>query len=63
MNKLLEEALLRLVQVTLQALRLVRSKMYIGMRESEARAMTRTALTAAGLKDGDGLVLFGGNSS
>jgi len=63
MNKLLEETLLPLVQATLQALRLVRSKMYIGMRESEARAMIRTALAAAGLRDGDGLVLFGGNSS
>jgi len=30
------------------------------MRESEARVMIRTALAAAGLKDGDGLVLFGG---
>lgn len=49
------------VQVTLQALRLVRSKMYIGMRESEARVMIRTALVAAGLKDVDGIVQFGGN--
>jgi len=36
--------------------------MFIGMWESEARAMIRTAL-AAGWKDGNGLVLFGGNSS
>lgn len=36
--------------------------MYIGIRESEAQAMIRTALAAAGLEDGDGLVLFGGNS-
>jgi len=27
------------------------------------RTMVRTALAAAGLKDGDGLILFGGNSS
>jgi len=62
-NIISEETLLRLIQVTLQALRLVRSTMYIGMRESEAQAMIRTALTAAGLKDGDGLVLLGGNNS
>jgi len=36
--------------------------MYFGMRESEARTMIRTALAAAGLKDGDGLVLFGGDN-
>jgi hypothetical protein len=31
------------------------------MRESEARVMIRTALAAAGLKDGGGIVLFGGD--
>ena len=60
-SEYLENLTRSFVQVTLQALRLVRSKMYIGMRESEARSMIRTALVAAGLKDGDGLVLFGGN--
>jgi len=59
-KRISEETLLRLVQITLKAIHLVRSRMYIGMRESVAQTMIRTALVAAGLKDG---VLFGGNSS
>lgn len=33
--------------------------MYIGMRESEARALVRSALTAAGLINVDAITLFG----
>jgi hypothetical protein len=41
------------------AIREVRRQMYIGVRESEARAMLARALAAQGL-EGGGLVLFGG---
>ena len=34
--------------------------MYVGIRESEARAMVAAALKSAGLRDGECLTLFGG---
>ena len=42
------------------AIREVRKHMYIGVRESEGQAMIHSALSAAGLANGYGLVLFGG---
>lgn len=47
-------------QVTLLAIRAARQYMKIGMRESEARQLIESALTAAGLKGGSALTLFGG---
>jgi hypothetical protein len=46
-------------QVTVLALRAARKRMYIGMRESEARALVTNAFTAAGLSGGYALTLFG----
>lgn len=42
------------------AIREVHKVMYIGIHESEARAMMAVALAAAGLQDGKCLTLFGG---
>ncbi|EIN12435.1 Creatinase/aminopeptidase [Punctularia strigosozonata HHB-11173 SS5] len=50
-------------EVTVLAVREVRDKMYIGIRESEARDMILAALGAAGLHDLDSLVLFGENAA
>ncbi|KAH9951248.1 peptidase M24 [Amylocystis lapponica] len=50
-------------EVTVLAIRAVREKMYIGMRESEARGMVVNALTSAGLKDAGALTLFGENAA
>ena len=36
--------------------------MYIGMRESEARALVTKAMTVAGLQNAGALTLFGGDS-
>lgn len=47
-------------EVTLLAIRAVREKMYIGMHESEAQRMIGSLLSAAGLSNAGGLVLFGG---
>jgi len=47
-------------QVTLLAIRAVRERLYIGVRESEARSLMDSALAAAGLSGGFSLVLFGG---
>jgi len=50
-------------EVTLLALRAVQKRMYIGMRESDARTLIKSALTAAGLTDIEALVLFGENAA
>ncbi|KAJ7582622.1 peptidase M24, structural domain-containing protein [Mycena floridula] len=50
-------------EATLLAIRDVHKRMFIGMRESEARSMMSEALTEAGLKDGGCLTLFGENAA
>jgi Xaa-Pro aminopeptidase len=47
-------------QVTLLAVREVRQHAYIGIRESQVRALMLSALSAAGLESASALVLFGG---
>lgn len=47
-------------KATLFALREVRKRMYIGIKESEARDMMRSAMSASGISESDCLVLFGG---
>ncbi|KAI0810935.1 peptidase M24 [Irpex lacteus] len=46
-------------EVTVLAIRAVRKQLYIGIKESEAKTLIRDALTAAGLKSLDSIVLFG----
>ncbi|KAI0306784.1 peptidase M24 [Multifurca ochricompacta] len=50
-------------EVTVLAIRAVRDKLHIGIRESEARRLLQRALASAGLRGGDGLVLFGENAA
>lgn len=50
-------------EATVAAIRAAADEMYIGMRESEARALISSALAAAGLSNGGGLVLFGPNAA
>ncbi|KAI0957418.1 hypothetical protein AcW1_005817 [Taiwanofungus camphoratus] len=50
-------------EVTVLAIRAVREKMYIGMRESEARRLIETALSSAGLQNPGALTLFGENAA
>ncbi|KAH9966418.1 peptidase M24 [Russula dissimulans] len=50
-------------EVTVLAIRAVRQKLHVGIHESEARRLLQRALAAAGLRDGDGLVLFGENAA
>ncbi|KZT28494.1 peptidase M24 [Neolentinus lepideus HHB14362 ss-1] len=50
-------------EVTILAVRAVREKLYIGMRESEAQSLIRTALSSAGLTSLDSIVLFGENAA
>ncbi|KAF9001904.1 peptidase M24 [Cyathus striatus] len=50
-------------EATLLAIRAVHEKLFLGIRESRARAMMSTALTTAGLKDGGCLTLFGENAA
>ncbi|KAI0035730.1 peptidase M24, partial [Vararia minispora EC-137] len=50
-------------EATLLAIRAVKDKMRFGMRESEARALVDSALSAAGLTDHDVLVMFGENAA
>ncbi|KZT68185.1 Creatinase/aminopeptidase [Daedalea quercina L-15889] len=50
-------------EATLLAIRAVRENVKIGMRESEARQLMSTALSAAGLSDGSCLTLFGENAA
>ncbi|KAI0093553.1 Creatinase/aminopeptidase [Irpex rosettiformis] len=46
-------------EVTLLAIRAVRKQLYIGIKESEAKTLIRSALEAAGLISLDSIVLFG----
>jgi len=50
-------------EATLLAIRAVHKKLYISIRESEARSMMAHALSDAGLKDGGCLTLFGENAA
>ncbi|KAF9532322.1 Creatinase/aminopeptidase [Crepidotus variabilis] len=50
-------------EATLLAIREVYHHLYFGIRESQARSMMTTALSAAGLKDGGCLTLFGENAA
>ncbi|KAF8654240.1 hypothetical protein AX16_003761 [Volvariella volvacea WC 439] len=50
-------------EATLLAVRDTHSRMYIGMKESEARSMMSSALSAVGLKSGGCLTLFGENAA
>ncbi|KAF5372836.1 hypothetical protein D9758_001656 [Tetrapyrgos nigripes] len=50
-------------ETTLLSIREVHKHLYIGIRESEARKMMASALTAAGLTDGGCLTLFGENAA
>lgn len=48
-------------QATLAAIRAVRERFFIGIKESQGRTLISQALTSAGLSGGSGLVLFGGD--
>ncbi|KAF7975300.1 hypothetical protein HWV62_10072 [Athelia sp. TMB] len=50
-------------EVTVLAIRAVRERMFIGIRESQVRALLDTALSAAGITDSWMLVLFGENAA
>ncbi|KAK7693663.1 hypothetical protein QCA50_003233 [Cerrena zonata] len=50
-------------EATVLAIRAAREKMYIGMRESEARALITTAMSIAGLQNAGALTLFGENAA
>jgi len=50
-------------EATVLAIRAVRQKLHIGIRESETRRLLQRALAAAGLQGGDGLVQFGENAA
>ncbi|KZP23639.1 peptidase M24 [Athelia psychrophila] len=50
-------------EVTVLAIRAVREHMYIGIRESQVRALLSTALFAAGITESWMLVLFGENAA
>ncbi|KAF8894466.1 Creatinase/aminopeptidase [Infundibulicybe gibba] len=50
-------------EATLLAIRSVHQKMFIGMRESQARDMMTDALSAVGLQNGGCLTLFGENAA
>ena len=50
-----------ILKVTLLALRDVQKRMYLGMRESEAKSLVLKALADAGLRHSQGWVLFGGD--
>lgn len=43
------------------AIRAVRERMYIGIRESQVKSMMNLALSTAGLKNAFALVQFGGS--
>ncbi|KIJ44206.1 hypothetical protein M422DRAFT_207832 [Sphaerobolus stellatus SS14] len=59
-----EIALLRCVnEATLEAMRAVKSKMHLGIRQSETSRLLSQALGVAGLSNGGGLVLFGPNAA
>ncbi|EIW68435.1 hypothetical protein TREMEDRAFT_71997 [Tremella mesenterica DSM 1558] len=50
-------------QMTLHAIRQTRAKMYIGITESATRTILQKYMTASGLQEADGLVLFGENAA
>ncbi|KIP08153.1 hypothetical protein PHLGIDRAFT_104720 [Phlebiopsis gigantea 11061_1 CR5-6] len=50
-------------EVTLLSIRAAAEEMYIGIHESEARALVANALTSAGLKDVSVISLFGPNAA
>ncbi|KAJ7684666.1 Creatinase/aminopeptidase [Mycena polygramma] len=50
-------------EAMLLSIRAVHARLYFGIRESEASAMMRDTLTAAGVKDGGCLTLFGENAA
>ena len=50
-------------QMTLYAIRKTRSRMHIGITEFVTHAILKEEMAAIGLVGGDGLVLFGGQSS
>ncbi|GLB35093.1 putative peptidase M24B family protein [Lyophyllum shimeji] len=50
-------------EATLLAIRAVHKKLYIGIRESEARSMMAHALSDVGLRNGGCLTLFGENAA
>lgn len=59
-----EIALMRCAnEVTLMAIRAVRERMYIGIRESQVKSMMNLALSTAGLKNAFALVQFGENAA
>jgi Xaa-Pro aminopeptidase len=49
-------------QMTLHAIRKLRSKMHIGITESQTRAILEKEMVKTGLTGGSGLILFGGPS-
>ncbi|KAF8689142.1 Metallopeptidase family M24, partial [Rhizoctonia solani] len=50
-------------EVTLMAIRAVRERMYIGIRESQVKELMALALSSAGLKNAFALVQFGENAA
>ncbi|KAJ1307321.1 hypothetical protein OPQ81_001427 [Rhizoctonia solani] len=50
-------------EVTLMAIRAVRERMYIGIRESQVKQLMNLALSSAGLKNAFALVQFGENAA
>ncbi|EKM55475.1 uncharacterized protein PHACADRAFT_256125, partial [Phanerochaete carnosa HHB-10118-sp] len=50
-------------EATVLAIRAARDEMYIGIRESATRKLIESALAAAGLSNGGGIVLFGPNAA
>ncbi|CCO30351.1 putative peptidase C18A7.01 [Rhizoctonia solani AG-1 IB] len=50
-------------EVTLMAIRAVRERMYIGIRESQVKQLMALALSSAGLKNSFALVQFGENAA
>ncbi|KAF8919337.1 Creatinase/aminopeptidase [Mucidula mucida] len=50
-------------EATLLSIREVRKKLFIGIRESQARKMIAAALKSTGLSDGECLTLFGENAA
>jgi hypothetical protein len=51
-----------MIQMTLQAIRRTREKMYFGITEAQTRTILEKEMAKTGLIGGDGLVLFGGTS-
>jgi hypothetical protein len=51
------------IQLTLHAIKATKHRMYIGISESKTRRILEEELAATGLQGGEGLILFGGESS